>query len=140
MDSRQLDLVRLYTDGACSGNPGPAGIGYVVLDADGQELAAVGAAIGHATNNIAEYTALLKGLEHCRALGARRVEVVSDSELMVRQLLGVYRVKNPRMAPLHAQAVALAAGFEQVSYRHVLRGENARADGLASGAIRGRRG
>lgn len=131
--------VRLYTDGACTGNPGPAGIGYVVLTPDGDELAAVGEAIGHATNNIAEYTALLKGLHHCRQLGVRCVEVVSDSELMMRQLLGVYRVKNAKLAPLYEAVRAAAREFERVSYRHVLRGENTRADGLASGAIRGPR-
>ena len=131
--------VQLYTDGACTGNPGPAGIGYVILALDGAELAAVGAPIGHATNNIAEYTALLKGLQHCRELGARRVEVISDSELMVRQLLGIYRVKNAHLAPLFEGVRAQAREFEKVTYRHVLRGENQRADGLASGAIRGKR-
>jgi ribonuclease HI len=135
-----VDHLTLYTDGACSGNPGPAGIGYVILTPAGEELAAVGRAIGHATNNIAEYTALLEGLAHCRRLGARAVEVVSDSELMVLQLKGRYRVKSPGLAPLFAQAKELAAGFERVSYRHVLRGENQRADGLASGAIRPGRG
>lgn len=131
--------VRLYTDGACSGNPGPAGIGFVVVDGEGQELAAVGESIGHATNNIAEYTALIRGLTHCGELGATHIEVVSDSELMVRQLTGRYRVKNANMIPLYEQVKALATGFEKVSYRHVLRGENQRADGLASGAVRGRR-
>ncbi|MBI5832188.1 MAG: ribonuclease HI family protein [Armatimonadetes bacterium] len=137
-DNRVLE-VRLYTDGACSGNPGPAGIGFAILATDGQELAAVGEAIGHATNNIAEYTALIRGLEHCALLGATHVEVVSDSELMVRQLTGRYRVKNANMIPLYEQAKALAKGFEKVTFRHVLRGENQRADGLASGSIRGRR-
>ena len=134
-----MDLVRLYTDGACSGNPGPAGIGFVILTPAGDELAAVGEAIGVATNNIAEYTALLRGLAHCHTLGARQVEVVSDSELMVRQMLGRYKVKNPALQALFAEAKALAAKFTKVTYRHVLRGENQRADGLASGSIRGRR-
>ena len=130
--------VRLYTDGACSGNPGPAGIGFVVLADDDQELAAVGEAIGHATNNIAEYTALIRGLAHCAELGATHVDVISDSELMVRQMTGRYRVKNPNMIPLYEQAKELAKGLDKVTYRHVLRGENQRADGLASGSIRGR--
>lgn len=134
-----MDLVRLYTDGACSGNPGPAGIGYVIVTPAGDELAAVGAAIGHATNNIAEYTALLRGLQHCATLGVDKVEVVSDSELMVRQLLGRYKVKNPALGELFNQVRALAGQFGKVTYRHVLRGENQRADGLASGAVRGSR-
>lgn len=126
----------LYTDGACSGNPGPAGIGFVILDPTGAELKAHGEAIGRATNNIAEYTALIRGLSQCRELGATSVQVVSDSELMVRQMTGRYQVKNPNIKPLYDQAKGLAAGFDKVRYRHVLRHENARADGLASGAIR----
>lgn len=128
---------RMFTDGACSGNPGPAGIGFVILDADGQELAAVGAAIGRATNNIAEYTALIRGLEHCLQLGADEVEVISDSQLLVRQMIGQYKVKQPHLKTLRDQAVEVAERLGKVRYRHVLRGENARADGLASGAIRG---
>lgn len=130
--------VLLYTDGACSGNPGPAGIGYVIATPEGEDLAAVGEAIGHATNNIAEYTALLRGLAACRELGADTVEVVADSELMVRQMTGRYRVKNANILPLYQQAKEAVAGFRNVSFRHVLRHENSRADGLASGAIRSR--
>ncbi len=129
--------VLLYTDGACSGNPGPAGIGYVICSPEGEELAAVGEAIGHATNNIAEYTALLRGLAACRELGAEAVEVVADSELMVRQMLGRYKVKNANLLPLFQAAKTAAAEFGNVRFRHVLRHENSRADGLASGAIRG---
>ncbi|MBI2298834.1 MAG: ribonuclease HI family protein [Armatimonadetes bacterium] len=131
--------VRLYTDGACSGNPGPAGIGYVILGPDGTELQAVGAAIGRATNNIAEYTAHLRGLAACRELGASTVDVVSDSELMVRQLTGRYRVKDAKLAELHAEALRLAREFEKVTWEHTLRGGNSRADGLAAGAIRSQR-
>ena len=129
-----MELV-LYTDGASKGNPGPAGIGYVILGADGQELAAVGQGIGVATNNVAEYTAVIEGLAHCRRLGATRVQVVSDSELMVRQMTGRYQVKNAGLRPLYDQAQAARGAFEQVRFRHVLRGENTRADGLASSAI-----
>jgi len=129
--------VLLYTDGACSGNPGPAGIGYVICTPEGDELQAHGEAIGHATNNIAEYTALLRGLAACRELGARTVEVVADSELMVRQMTGRYKVKNANIVPLYQQAKTACGEFRKVSFRHVLRHENSRADGLASGAIRG---
>ncbi len=129
-------IVTLYTDGACSGNPGPAGIGFVILDPEGHELESHSEAIGRTTNNVAEYTALIRGLERCQALGATTVNVVSDSELMVRQMTGVYQVKNANMKPLHAAAKALAAGLGKVQYRHVLRHENSRADGLASSAIR----
>ena len=132
-------FVQLYTDGACRGNPGPAGIGYVILDRSGDELQAVGEAIGHATNNIAEYTALVRGLERCRLLGATEVEVVSDSELLVRQMTGVYRVKNQRIRELFRQAGDLVDSFEKVEFRHVLRDENQQADGLASGVLRGSR-
>ncbi len=130
--------VLLYTDGACSGNPGPAGIGFVICTADGQELDAVSQNIGHATNNIAEYTALLRGLERCHELGATVVQVVSDSELMVRQMTGRYKVKNPNMMALYQQAQGLVQQFQQVKFRHVLREENSRADGLASSAVRRR--
>lgn len=128
---------RMYTDGACSGNPGPAGIGYVILASDDQELAAVGEAIGRATNNIAEYTALIRGLQHCHTLGADEVEAISDSQLLVRQMTGQYKVKQPHLQELRQQAVDAAKQLGKVRYRHVLRGENTRADGLASGAIRG---
>lgn len=131
--------VKLYTDGACSGNPGPAGIGYVICTPEGEELAAVGEAIGRATNNIAEYTALLRGLAACRELRAETVEVIADSELMVRQMTGRYKVKNANLLPLYQQAQQAVAGFGSVRFRHVLRHENSRADGLASGAIRGPR-
>lgn len=126
----------LFTDGACSGNPGPAGIGYVILGQDGAELQSQGESIGRATNNIAEYTALIRGLRACAALGAEAVEVVSDSELLVRQMTGVYRVKHPGLKPLWDEAQAAARAIGKVTYRHVLRHENARADGLASAAVR----
>ncbi len=130
--------VRLHTDGASKGNPGPAGIGYVITDPDGGELVSVSEAIGQTTNNVAEYTALLRGLERCRELGADRVEVRSDSELMIRQMTGRYKVRNPHLRPLYERAVAAAAGFAKVQFRHVPREQNHQADGLASRAALGR--
>lgn len=126
----------LYTDGACSQNPGPAGIGYVIVGQDGTELQAHSEAIGRATNNIAEYTALIRGLRACAELGATEVDVVSDSELLVRQMSGQYQVKHAGLKPLWEEAQALVRGFASVRFRHVLRHHNARADGLASAAIR----
>lgn len=131
-----MDSATLYTDGACSGNPGPAGIGFVVFDAEGNEVRTESKSIGQSTNNIAEYTALIRGLEACVELGVQRLQVISDSELMVRQLTGRYRVKNPGLLPLYEQAKALAKQFQTIRFRHVLRAENARADALASAAVR----
>lgn len=128
--------LQLYTDGACHGNPGPAAIGYVILTPEGEELVAHAEAIGYATNNIAEYTALLRGLERCAELGANEVAVISDSELLVRQMRGAYQVRNARLRPLYEQAVAATRRFDQVTFQHVLRHHNARADRLASRALR----
>ncbi|HAZ62181.1 MAG TPA: ribonuclease H [Armatimonadetes bacterium] len=131
-----MDRATLYTDGACSGNPGPAGIGFVVLDAQGNEMLTESKSIGESTNNIAEYMALIRGLEACVKLGVSQLQVISDSELMVRQLIGRYKVKNPGLIPLYERAKSLAQNFEQIRFRHVLRAENARADELASAAVR----
>ncbi len=126
--------VTLYVDGAAKGNPGPAGIG-IRMEADGQVLDEHAGYLGEATNNAAEYQALIKGLQMASEAGATNVEVVSDSELMVRQMNGVYRVKNANLAPLYRQAKGFTGEFERFRIRHVLRGENQEADRLANEGI-----
>lgn len=129
-----LQEVTLYVDGAAKGNPGPAGIG-VRIEADGEVLTEHAGYIGNATNNVAEYHALIKGLQMARQLSAARVQVVSDSELMVRQMTGAYRVKNAGLLPLYREARRLADGFDAFRIRHVLRGRNGEADRLANEGI-----
>ena len=125
----------LYTDGAARGNPGPAGLGVVVADSDGKTLAEVATYLGKATNNQAEYQALIAGLEKALALGATAVAIRSDSELMVRQLNGAYKVRNEGIKPLYAKAVGLLSRFAQYTIDHIPRELNSRADALANRAI-----
>ena len=125
----------LYGDGGSRGNPGAAAFGFVILDGAGNEVAAAGGAIGTATNNVAEYTALLRGLECALELGVQRIRVRMDSELVVRQMLGQYRVKHPNLQPLHAQAQELRRQFAAFHIEHVRRADNARADALANAAL-----
>ncbi|HEY2161262.1 MAG TPA: reverse transcriptase-like protein [Solirubrobacteraceae bacterium] len=124
-------------DGGSRGNPGPAAIGVVVADPDGEVVEEIAEAIGVATNNVAEYRALLRGLERARELGAGEVEIVNDSELVARQLTGRYKVKHPAMKPLHLEAMAALRGFERWSIRTVPRELNARADALVNAALDG---
>jgi ribonuclease HI len=125
----------LYSDGASRGNPGAAAIGFVLLDPSGRELIAEGRAIGKQTNNVAEYTALLRGLETALELGVRRLRVRMDSELVVRQLQGIYRVKNAGLRPLFEAVQRLCRRFATCRIEHVPRAENARADALANQAL-----
>ncbi len=128
--------LRVEVDGGSRGNPGLAGAGVVIRDAsDSQVLQEFGVYLGKATNNVAEYRGLLAGLERAAELGAGEVEVVSDSELLVRQMNGEYRVRNSGLAPLHAQALRLAGRFGKCSFRHVRREHNAAADRLANRAM-----
>jgi ribonuclease HI len=127
--------VILHVDGGARGNPGPAAIGVVVSDPEGQLLEEVAERIGFATNNVAEYRALLKGLERARRLGADEVEIVGDSELVARQLSGAYRVKHPAMKPLYEQARGELERFSRWQIRTVPRAENARADELVNAAL-----
>jgi ribonuclease H / adenosylcobalamin/alpha-ribazole phosphatase len=124
-----------YCDGAARGNPGPAGIGAVVLDADGGVLAEVAEGIGIATNNVAEYRAAIAALRSSAELGARRVTLRADSKLLVEQLAGRWRVKNPTLIRLHGEARALLAGFERVELEHVRREFNKLADRLANRGV-----
>jgi ribonuclease HI len=123
---------RLFTDGGARGNPGPAAYGYVLEDEDGTVLDARGQVIGVATNNVAEYSGLVAGLTKAVELGVGELEVVSDSELMVRQMTGAYRVKNEGLKPLFLKASGLARRISGVSYRAVRREHNQLADRLVN--------
>ena len=126
---------RLSTDGGARGNPGPAAIAYVLETDDGTVLDARGEAIGVATNNVAEYRALVAGLEKAAELGLDEVEVVSDSELLVKQMRGEYRVKNAALALLKEDAERLADRIGRVTYRAVRREHNTLADSLVNEAL-----
>jgi ribonuclease HI len=128
-------IVRLFTDGGARGNPGPAAYGFVLEGEDGTVLAAEGATIGVATNNIAEYRGLVEGLRCALDLHLATVEVVSDSELMVKQMRGEYRVKNAALRELYDEAVSLARRVGNVEYRHVKRAHNELADRLVNDAL-----
>ncbi len=133
--SAQAPRLIVHVDGGARGNPGPAAIGVVVSDPDGAVIDEVSEAIGVATNNVAEYRALLKGLARAAALGARDVEVVNDSELVAKQLTGAYKVKHPSMRPLYEEAIAALRTFDRWEIRSVPRAENARADELVNEAL-----
>jgi probable phosphoglycerate mutase len=126
---------RLFTDGGARGNPGPAAYGYVLEAEDGTVLAAHGEKIGIATNNVAEYSALIAGLEKALELGLDEIEVVSDSELMVKQMTGVYRVKNEALRDLALEAGRLARQIGGVDYTAVRREHNKLADQLVNDAL-----
>ena len=126
---------RLSTDGGARGNPGPAAFGYVLETEDGTVLAAEGGAIGVATNNVAEYRALVEGLRKAAELQPDEVDVVSDSELLVRQMSGEYKVKNQVLRELHEEASALADDFDKVTYAAVRREHNELADRLVNEAL-----
>jgi ribonuclease HI len=125
----------VYSDGASRGNPGRASYGAVVFDAEGRERHRTAATIGIATNNVAEYRGLIAGLEAALALGARRVEARLDSELLVRQVTGRYKVRNPGLVPLHRRVLNLRSQFDEVVFRHVPRDQNRLADRLANQAL-----
>ncbi len=129
---------RVNTDGGARGNPGPGGAGIVVRDPDGKVVASGGAFLGTVTNNVAEYQALLWGLRTARTLGADRVVVEADSELVVKQLNGEYRVKNEGLKPLFCEAQVARRAFESAEFVHVRRERNAEADALANEAMDGR--
>lgn len=124
-------------DGGARGNPGPAAIGVVVRDGDGELLEKLGEKIGTATNNVAEYRALLKGIELAAAHGATDLELIGDSELVVRQVEGRYKVKSAGMKELHAEVKKALRDFDSWSIRHVRRAENADADRLVNEALDG---
>lgn len=122
----------IHCDGAARGNPGPAGLGAFITTPAGEVVAEIAEGLGETTNNVAEYTAAIRGLERARELGAREVLLRSDSQLLINQLTGVYRVKSSHLQPLHAQVLSLAAGFERIRFEHVRRERNVDADRLAN--------
>jgi ribonuclease HI len=126
---------RLSTDGGARGNPGPAAFGYVLESDDGHVLAAHGEPIGRATNNVAEYRGLIAGMARAAELGVRELEVVSDSELLVKQMRGDYRVKNETLRELWQEATELERGFARVRYSAVRREHNELADRLVNEAL-----
>ncbi len=129
--------VVVNVDGGARGNPGPAAIAAVVQDADGGVLEERGERIGRATNNVAEYKALLLGIEMAGALGAKELDLVGDSELIVKQVKGEYKVKDATMRELHGQVKEALRGFDSWSIRHVRREHNAEADRLVNQALDG---
>ena len=126
---------RLFTDGGARGNPGPAAAAYVLEAEDGTVLDARGQAIGVATNNVAEYRALVAGLARASELGVRELEVVSDSELLVKQMTGEYRVKNHVLVELSVEAARIAREIGRVRYKAVRREQNELADRLVNEAL-----
>jgi len=130
-----MSVLVVNVDGGARGNPGPAAIGVVVATRDGELVAELGETIGVATNNVAEYRALLRGIELAREHGADEVEVFGDSELVVKQVRGEYRVKDAGLKRLHAEARAALAGFGSWKLNHVRRELNARADALVNEAL-----
>jgi probable phosphoglycerate mutase len=128
-------VITAYVDGGSRGNPGPAGYGVRIEAADGTVIVRFNGAVGVATNNVAEYRGLLAALSWTHAHGHTRLHVRSDSELLVRQMRGEYRVKNPGLQPLHQQARTLVGQIGTVTFEHVRRELNADADQLANEAI-----
>lgn len=128
----------VFADGASRGNPGPAALGASVRSEDGAEVATVSARIGRATNNQAEYRAAIEGVRKARELGATTIELRMDSELVVRQLAGLYRVRNPALQPLFATLLAELEAVGSYTVGHVPRALNARADALANAALDGK--
>jgi ribonuclease HI len=130
----EISELTIYTDGGSRGNPGPAAYAYVIQRPGQPDIEEKGF-LGHTTNNIAEYTGLVKALEHARHLGARRITVLSDSELMVKQMNGEYRVKNAGLLPLYEQAAGLRKEFAFAAIRHIRRELNKQADRLCNEAL-----
>jgi ribonuclease HI len=133
-DPPELHLIA-YSDGGARGNPGPAGYGVVIQDQGGRKVASLSEYLGHQTNNVAEYQGLIAALEYATAHGPKALKVISDSELLVRQIKGIYKVKNAALQDLHARAKELIAQLDWFSIGHVLRGKNQEADELANAAM-----
>jgi ribonuclease HI len=134
--SREADVLKVtaYVDGASRGNPGPSGFG-VYMTTDRGEIIEICGYLGVTTNNVAEYTGLIEALSAAREEGATEVEIVSDSLLLVNQMLGKFRVKHANLIPLHQQARKLAGEFRRFSIRHTMRAGNKEADRLANLAV-----
>jgi ribonuclease HI len=133
-----LDAVLIYFDGGARGNPGPAAIGALVLDPTSvppQRIATVSERIGETTNNVAEYRALIAGLRAAAAISARVARVRGDSKLVIEQVAGRWKVKQPHLKPLHAEACALLARYDEIDLAHVRREQNTEADALVNAAL-----
>jgi len=131
----KYDRLTIFTDGGARGNPGPAGIGVVILDEKGSAVEEISESIGQATNNQAEYKALIAGLVKAKELGARELEVFLDSELVVKQLNKEYRVKDKDLASLFVSVYNLTLGFKKVVFKHIRREKNRLADKLVNLAL-----
>lgn len=129
------DKAILFADGGSRGNPGPSGSGAVLKGDDGSTIAEVNAFIGHTSNNVAEYTGLLIGLKKAIELGVKQIEVRMDSQLVVRQILGEYKVKNEKLIPLYREALELSRKFSDFKINHIPRDLNKEADILANKAM-----
>ncbi len=127
----------VHVDGGARGNPGPAAVGVVISDPGGDVIDELGETIGVATNNVAEYRALLRGVARAGELGARELDLVNDSELVAKQLTGAYKVKHPAIKPLYLEAMAALRGFDAWRIRSVPRAQNAHADRLVNEALDG---
>ena len=130
-----MKVFEVHSDGASSGNPGPAGIG-IIIKVDGDVVTTVSEEIGKATNNVAEYSALIRALKEAKALGAEHLRLRTDSELVFYQLKGDFKVKHENMKPLHEEALGLLKGFKKVEFKVVPREENKEADLLATSALK----
>jgi ribonuclease HI len=130
------DTLQINIDGAARGNPGPAAFAFVIRQA-GRLLVEEAGSLGRQTNNVAEYTALVRALEHAAQLGAKRLLILSDSELLVKQMNGAYRVKNADLKVLHDEAQQLRRNFDAVTIRHVMREQNPDADRLCNEVLDG---
>ena len=134
-----FDELIVYSDGASLGNPGKAGVGVLLYDREGILVKQLSQSIGRTTNNVAEYAALVFGLEEAIALGAKRVKCFLDSELVVRQLEGTYKVRDHKLAVFYAQVQHLRSLLERTDFLHICREKNRQADRLAKEAARGKR-
>ena len=132
----KAERVTIFTDGTSKNNPGPSAIGAVIKDQQGQTIARISQGIGHSTNNQAEYKAVIAALEEAIRLGARQVNLNSDSELVVRQLKGKYRVKKAALKPLYQQVKQLQSRLESFTINHIPREQNREADNLANAALK----
>ena len=133
----QVESLVIHVDGASRGNPGLAGAGAIVKDSRGRVVKKLRRYLGEVTNNVAEYEALLMALEEAAALGCKRLKVFADSELVVKQVKGLYRVKNRALKDLYVKAMKIIRGFDDFKIAHVMREDNAEADKLANEAIDG---
>lgn len=127
--------LKIFIDGACRGNPGPAGIGVVIFEGK-KVLKEISKPIGEATNNIAEYSALIFGLIEAATLKAEKIQIFSDSELVCRQIGGKYKIKNQKLKFFYDEAIALFKCFKSVEIKHIPREENTQADKLATGSLK----